>query len=307
VEGSNMAQKAKMLVAHNGLDKIVEVLHSKVEHLVDVPKVDVLISEPMGSMLLSERMLESYIAARDMFLKPGGKMLPGDGTIYCAPSSLPTFHADSAIKKQFWSNSNFHGLDLTVLEAESVSDSLSLPVVDYVPPCALLAAPVSHLIDFHTATMESLKVVQIPLHFNCSRPGLVDAISCWFDVTFDGTNETSRVELSTGPFDPLTHWWQCSFLLPTPIGVNGGQILTGRLSMEAHTMQSYIITITIQLQGLPSQSAQYDLRCPNYRCRNEAGSTLPTHFEPKYRVVQPISKRERSTQQQTSSTKRTKA
>ena len=44
---------------------MVEVLHSKVEALDQIPQVDVLISEPMGSMLLSERMLESYIAARD--------------------------------------------------------------------------------------------------------------------------------------------------------------------------------------------------------------------------------------------------
>ena len=46
--------------------QVVEVLHSKVEALDQIPKVDVLISEPMGSMLLSERMLESYIAARDL-------------------------------------------------------------------------------------------------------------------------------------------------------------------------------------------------------------------------------------------------
>ena len=39
-------------------------------------KVDVLVSEPMGTLLVNERMLETYIFARDRFLKPGGRMFP---------------------------------------------------------------------------------------------------------------------------------------------------------------------------------------------------------------------------------------
>lgn len=39
-------------------------------------RVDVLVSEPMGTLLVNERMLETYIYARNHFLKPGGKMFP---------------------------------------------------------------------------------------------------------------------------------------------------------------------------------------------------------------------------------------
>lgn len=39
-------------------------------------QVDVLVSEPMGTLLVNERMLETYLYARDRFLKPGGKMFP---------------------------------------------------------------------------------------------------------------------------------------------------------------------------------------------------------------------------------------
>ena len=35
-------------------------------------QVDVLVSEPMGTLLVNERMIESYVYARDKFLKPGG-------------------------------------------------------------------------------------------------------------------------------------------------------------------------------------------------------------------------------------------
>ena len=51
-------------------------MHGKVEE-VDIPEpVDVLVSEPMGTLLVNERMLETYLYARDHFLKPGGKMFP---------------------------------------------------------------------------------------------------------------------------------------------------------------------------------------------------------------------------------------
>lgn len=44
---------------------------------ISIPeKVDVLISEPIGTLLVNERMLETYLYARDHFLKPQGRMFP---------------------------------------------------------------------------------------------------------------------------------------------------------------------------------------------------------------------------------------
>lgn len=55
----------------------IEVIQSKVEDLdLGANSVDVLISEPMGTLLVNERMLETYLHARDRFLKPGGRMFP---------------------------------------------------------------------------------------------------------------------------------------------------------------------------------------------------------------------------------------
>jgi len=39
-------------------------------------KVDTIISEPLGTYLLNERMLETYVIARDRFLRKGGRMMP---------------------------------------------------------------------------------------------------------------------------------------------------------------------------------------------------------------------------------------
>lgn len=50
-------------------------------------KVDTIISEPIGVMLLHERMVESFILARDLFLKPGGSILPSAGHLFFCPFS----------------------------------------------------------------------------------------------------------------------------------------------------------------------------------------------------------------------------
>lgn len=83
-----MAEHAERLCAANagpgaggsggggGGDRVT-VVRSRVES-APLPRhcADVLISEPMGTLLLNEHMLESYVFARDTLLKPGGRMFP---------------------------------------------------------------------------------------------------------------------------------------------------------------------------------------------------------------------------------------
>ena len=60
----------------SGYASVVEVLQGKVEALSLDAQVDVLVSEPMGTLLVNERMLETYIYARNRYLKKGGRMFP---------------------------------------------------------------------------------------------------------------------------------------------------------------------------------------------------------------------------------------
>ena len=82
VEASGMAAKAEKLAKGNGLGDVVKVINQKVEEVTLDERVDVLISEPLGIALVNERMLESYLHARDALLKPGGKMFPDRATLY---------------------------------------------------------------------------------------------------------------------------------------------------------------------------------------------------------------------------------
>ena len=59
-------------MAANGLDGVIKIITGKIEEIQLPESVDVIISEPMGYMLVNERMLESYVYARK-FLRKGGK------------------------------------------------------------------------------------------------------------------------------------------------------------------------------------------------------------------------------------------
>jgi len=85
VEASGVAEHARKLLQYNGLGDRIHVIRGKIEEVEIPEKVDVLISEPMGVALLHERMIESYLIGRDRFLKPGGKLMPSNGTIFVAP------------------------------------------------------------------------------------------------------------------------------------------------------------------------------------------------------------------------------
>lgn len=129
VEASPSAKIAKLLSDHNGFSNIIEIVVGKIEE-IDLPeKVDIIISEPIGFLLVHERMLESYVCARDRFLKPQGLMFPSTGSIVLAPFTDDVLYREQLAKSQFWENNNFYGVDLSPLVALSVDENFSQPVV----------------------------------------------------------------------------------------------------------------------------------------------------------------------------------
>lgn len=85
MDASASVHIARQLADQNGFAGVVEVLQGKIEEISLPCKVDIIISEPIGFLLVHERMLESYIVARERFLKPSGLMMPTTGSIVLAP------------------------------------------------------------------------------------------------------------------------------------------------------------------------------------------------------------------------------
>merc|ERR1719444_350216 len=123
-----MAEVVRLLADSNNFPGTTfEVVNKPLETIQDEVKgeVDVLVSEPIGTFLFNERMIESYICARDRFLKPGGKMFPNVGNLTLAPFSDTVLHGEQQAKNQFWNNNSFYGLDLTAAMARTTKEHFS--------------------------------------------------------------------------------------------------------------------------------------------------------------------------------------
>ncbi|KAF2558659.1 hypothetical protein F2Q68_00018174 [Brassica cretica] len=254
-------------------DNSEEVIKGKVEDIELPEKADVLISEPMGTLLVNERMLESYVIARDRFMSPNGKMFPTAGRIHMAPFSDEFLFIEMANKALFWQQQNYYGVDLTPLFGSAHQGYFSQPVVDAFDPRLLVSPPTFHTIDFTQMKEEDFYEIDIPLKFTSSVCTRVHGLACWFDVLFDGS--TVQRWLTTAPGAPTTHWYQIRCVLAQPIYVMAGQEITGRLHLVAHSAQSYTIDLTLSAkmwgpgasQGgiLQSSTGKFDLKEPYYR------------------------------------------
>ncbi|XP_056847350.1 probable histone-arginine methyltransferase 1.3 [Raphanus sativus] len=124
VEASEMAEYARKLIAGNPLF---------------ADRITVIIRPPrsISTLLVNERMLESYVIARDRFMSPNAKMFPTVGRIHMADELLFIEKANKALFRQ---QDNYCGVDLTPLFGSAHQGYFSQSVVDAFDP-RLLVAP----------------------------------------------------------------------------------------------------------------------------------------------------------------------
>jgi histone-arginine methyltransferase CARM1 len=307
IEASDMAKHARKLCEVNkdkGGDR-VHVVQCKVEDFrlpASIGKADILISEPMGTLLVNERMLESYVVARDLLLKEDGWMFPSHGQIHLAPFYDEVLHQEVTCKSNFWLQKNFYGLDLCPLHGEASASYFQQVVVDAIPPDVLLSSPVTYPIDFTKVKEADLHKIVIPLYFDAFEiPLVAHGMACWFDVVFGRrrvpTKATEQQQdqkqketksgsgsesgnsfdfddshfLTTAPGSPTTHWFQLRCLLKETLKILPGQKLEGDMKLVANSRQSYDIDLNLTAftsSGMKvgeTCSGKFDLKDPYYR------------------------------------------
>ncbi|XP_041936536.1 histone-arginine methyltransferase CARM1 [Alosa sapidissima] len=263
VEASAVAKYAEVLVKSNGLSDKIIVLAGKVEEVTLPEQVDIIISEPIGYMLLNERMLESYLHAKK-WLRPKGMMFPTSSDIHLAPFTDEALYMEHYARSGFWQQTCFHGINLSGLHTAAVDEFFKQPIVDTFDWQILMAQSTKYTINFLEAKEEDLHRLDIPFVFKLTQTGLIHGIAFWFDIAFIGTRMT--VWLSTAPNQPLTHWYQVRCLLQTPLFAKMGQTLSGRVQLIANKRQSYDIHIVavIDQSGFKSGNT-LDLKNPFFR------------------------------------------
>lgn len=250
VEGSiAMARNAEILVEANGLSEVIKVIKGKIEDIELPEKVDVIISEPMGVLLFHERMIESFLFARNKFLKPellGNRMslFPGIGSISLAPFTDGLMYSDFKSRSKFWGNESFYGVNLSSMKKISEEQIFRQPVVGGFDPKTLMSESVKKSFEFYKKEVneEVLKEILIQFEFLMEFTGVIHGLAGWFNVTFPKVDGTSFT-LETGPENTRTHWQHCRFFFRKPIGVNHGQLFKGALKMKINEERSYNVVI----------------------------------------------------------------
>lgn len=79
-------------------------------------------------------MLETYVIAREKFLKDDGKMFPTSAHFCIIPFYDEALYNEQLNKTSFWDNKNFYGLDLSVLKEKAIKEKLSQPLIDTYDP-----------------------------------------------------------------------------------------------------------------------------------------------------------------------------
>ena len=228
----------------------LQVVEGSVEGVELPSKVDIIVSEPIGFLLVHERMLESFVAARNKFLKPGGLMMPTTADILIAPFTDDALFKEQAGKATFWKTKNFYGIDLSSLYGKASSEYMSQAIVGYFGSDMLISSDrATHAIDFQTVTVEELQVFEVPLSFLITRTAILHGLGCWFDAHFLG--QGAHVTLTTSPDSAGTHWYQCRLLFAEPIAVNASQTVSGTAHFVASEKTSYVVTMELSIDGTP--------------------------------------------------------
>ncbi|XP_040213522.1 protein arginine N-methyltransferase 2 isoform X1 [Rana temporaria] len=233
VEASDIAEQTSRLVEENGFSGIVKVIRQRAEELKLPSRVDVLVSEWMGTCLVFEFMLESVLLSRDLWLKESGIMWPSTASIHMVPCSA---EKEYSTKVLFWDSA--YGLDFKMLKSMAVQEFLAKPKPDYVlnpedclsEPCVLLN------INMKTLKVEELERMSGPFAFHVKRDGILHGFTSWFSVQFQNIENQGHVELHTGPFNPLTHWKHTLFMLDEPIQIHRGDRVEGSAVFNRNPM-----------------------------------------------------------------------
>lgn len=227
IEASEMANHTKRVIEQNRMSDRIKVIHEYAENVELEEKVDVIVSEWMGTILLFEMMIESVINVRDRFLKADGIMWPSSASLFLVPCSA---HAQYSNKVDFWDIQ--FGFDFSCLKSVAKEDLLCKPFHDYIFPKEDCLSDEMKLfqLEMKAVTMQYLEQIQSDFDFRIQKDGIMHGFCAWFEAVFDPSNSNGEeVRLNTGPEHELTHWKQNLFLLDEPVCVKKGYWISGKV------------------------------------------------------------------------------
>jgi SAM-dependent methyltransferase len=213
-EAAGVAGVARKLLRHNRVRncRIFE-MHST--EVLEPDRVDVVVCETLGNYALEENIVETLNDARRRFLKPGGVIIPATVRQLVCPVVGGRHFAELAA----WDSVGY-GLDFAPAKAMTLNNIYvrSFAAADLMPA---RPAKVWDELSFqhHNKTTRSGEA-----SWTLGHRSTIYGLALWWTADLaDG------IALSTGPFDPRTHWEQLYLPVLEPLAVEAGQTLTARM------------------------------------------------------------------------------
>ncbi|KAK3750799.1 hypothetical protein QZH41_018655 [Actinostola sp. cb2023] len=249
IDQSEIIYQAMDIVRENSLEKIVTLLKGKAEEItLPVERVDIIISEWMGYFLLFESMLDTVLFARDKWLAPGGVVFPDKCSIHVV--AMGTLEKQPP-KLNFWDD--VYGFKMSCMKS-SVSKEPCIAVVDH--NAIISTSSCIKRLDVNKCKTEDLNFIS-SFKLEMKRSDKLTAIVAYFDMVFE-ENAEKKVEFSTSPAHPSTHWKQTVFYLEKPIDVTKAQIISGHISCYKNLKEPRSLDIRIELVDKESEEILYD-------------------------------------------------
>ncbi|RHZ56744.1 hypothetical protein CDV55_105293 [Aspergillus turcosus] len=268
VDMSSIIEKAREIVAVNGLSDKITLLQGKMEEVqLPFPTVDIIISEWMGYFLLYESMLDTVLYARDRYLAPGGKIFPDKATMYLAAIEDGEYKDD---KIGFWDN--VYGFDYSPMKEIALTE----PLVDTVEVKALVTDPCSIItFDLYTVTKADLSF-RVPFSLPVKRSDFIHAIIAWFDIDFTACHKP--ISFSTGPHAKYTHWKQTVFYLRDVLTVEEEESVSGILENKPNDKNPRDLDIQISYKLETTDNLRYAEGNCFYRIARHFATGLTTKY-----------------------------
>ncbi|WOL07392.1 putative protein arginine N-methyltransferase 6.2 [Canna indica] len=284
VDASEIAVQAREVVKDNNLSDRVTVLLGRVEDVSIGEKVDVIVSEWMGYMLLYESMLPSIIFARDKWLKPGGFILPSHASLFLAPVTNSDRYRESI---DFWRD--VYGINMSSMIPHARLYSFEEPCIETISGENVLTWPIIvKEVDCYTITARELETVTAKFSFSSMLTAPLNGFAFWFDVVFNGPANSSSnqpeaplgsltdqkpeaplgsladqqpeassqskkkvksdegIVLSTAPEDAPTHWQQTLLYLFDPIELKQDQKIEGSVTLSQSKENQRFLNIRLE-------------------------------------------------------------
>ncbi|KAG7473683.1 hypothetical protein MATL_G00098450 [Megalops atlanticus] len=241
VDQSEIIYQAMDIVRSNNFQETITLIKGRIEE-VDLPveKVDIIISEWMGYFLLFESMLDSVLYARDRYLAEGGSVYPDQCTISLAAVGDRQKHQD---RIAFWDD--VYGFKMSCMKKVVVLEA----VVEVLKPETLISEPtIIQTIDCNAVCISELEFVA-DFCLKITDSTLCTAVVGYFDIFFN-KNCKNKVMFSTGPQCTKTHWKQTVFLLETPIPVQSGEDLQGKITVRKNRKDPRALLLTLSIRDM---------------------------------------------------------